>query len=141
MSGAIPPDGSEGDGRGGCNEGKRTKNDIVLLFLLFSPFLLPPASSLRDLSFRCIPTSVQSERYMTCGRGNYAQSDDSKLVGDCAARTGRRAVRNRRVCVARHHIVDAGGALRRVRAGGWNLRDSRVLQARRRGRAMVGAAV
>src|SRR5262245_5147869 len=109
-----------------AKKGQKDKKDKVLLFL---PFLLPAASSLRDLSFRCIPASVQSERYMTYGRGNYVQFNDSKLVGDCAAWTGRRAVRDRRVCVARHHDVGVGGALRRVCAGGWKLRDNRGFQA------------
>ena len=40
----------------------RTKNTKVSWFLLFLPFRIPWRSSLRGLSFRCIPASVQSER-------------------------------------------------------------------------------
>src|SRR5215510_2998951 len=142
MSGDIFPDDSADDGGGGSKKGKKDKKDkCFVVFALFAFFASARLSSLRGLSFRCIPTSAQSERYVTVEGGNYVQFDESKLVGDCAARTGRCAVRNQRVYVAWHHVVGAGGALRRIRAGGRNLRGDRVLQARRRGRALVGAAV
>src|SRR5262245_8093367 len=141
MSGDIFPDDSADDGRSGSEKGKKDKKDkSFVVFALFAFFASGDLLSLRGLSFRCIPSSAHSERLMTFGRGSYVQVNDSKLVGDCATRTGRRAVRNRRVYMARHHVVGVGGALRRIRAGGWDLRGDRGFQARRRERALVGAA-
>src|SRR6266498_116846 len=124
-----------------AEKAKRTKKTEVLSYLLFCLFCFRPAFIIERLIFQMYPDiSLICETYDS-RRGSYVQFDGSELVGDCVARTGRHTVRNRRVYMARHHIVDVGGALWRLCAGGWNLRGDRILQARRCGRALVGAAV
>jgi uncharacterized membrane protein HdeD (DUF308 family) len=70
MSGDIFPDDSAGDGGGGSKKGKKDKKDkSFVVFALFAFFAPARLSSLRDLSFRCIPTSAKSERRMTVEGG------------------------------------------------------------------------
>jgi uncharacterized membrane protein HdeD (DUF308 family) len=71
MSGDIFPDDSADDGRVGSKKGKKDKKDRrFVVFALFVFFAYARLSSLRGLSFRCIPTSVQSERRMTVEGGD-----------------------------------------------------------------------